>query len=623
MVLEHITAKGYVILDPGRGRCIIGEQEFEKAFTGMALAICPSDSFEPKKRRRFGMVAFLLPFIPRKKAPFFGFFLASLLLACIALVPPYLSKFLVNTMPSGGSKQLLALLAGLVIVFGLCNLATSMGRAEVLLRLQTVIDSQLMRTFFGHLLKLPYQYFQTRRGGDIMVRAGSATYMRDILSGRMLAVLVDVVLMGVYLFAVGSVNVLALILLVVVIVVELAIIVSTLPLAKQYSQNELLSMGDAQSTLLETIGGIESVKTSSAEQESYRRWLKAFRIQLGSSVKRRRLDGLIGAALSSIQLAAPLLFALCGAWFVLRGQISVGDMVALSALSGAALSPIATFGQSLQALQTVGVHLNRIKDVLDEPEEERREDGLELALAGEIHLRDVSFSYGDSSPEVLREVSFRIMPGSKVAIVGASASGKSTLARVLIGLLKPRSGQIFFDGHDLSEVNVTSLRSQCGVVTQAPDLFSGSIEQNIIITRPDAEEVDVWQALELAGLSLEIKRMPLGLATPLGEAGVGLSGGQMQRLAIARALINRPRLLVLDEATSHLDASLETKVFHNLATIGCTQVIVAHRLSTVRDADQIIVLQEGSVVGMGTHEHLMRSCGEYRFLVKRQLPQPT
>lgn len=321
-----------------------------------------------------------------------------------------------------------------------------------------------------------------------------------------------------------------------------------------------------------------------------------------------------------MRIALPPAVTLVGAVIVLNGSLTTGDMLALSALAGAALAPVSTLGHSLQSLQTVGVHLDRVRDVLDEPIEEVQEGAPKHSLSGQISLRNVSFRYGTGSPWALEGIDLEIPAHSRIAIVGASGSGKSTLARVVTGLLQAERGSISLDGHALEDLNLRHFRQQCGAVTQSPSMMSGSLRHNVTISAPGATDSEVWEAFEASALADEVRRMPLGLATPLGDGGLGLSGGQLQRLAIARAVIRRPRILVLDEATSHLDSGSENRVFEHLRHLDCTQILVAHRLSTVRDADLIVCLAHGRVVGQGTHSELFASCAEYHRLINRQLP---
>jgi ABC-type bacteriocin/lantibiotic exporter with double-glycine peptidase domain len=269
-------------------------------------------------------------------------------------------------------------------------------------------------------------------------------------------------------------------------------------------------------------------------------------------------------------------------------------------------------------LQTVRVHLARLRDIVDEEPEQTHEDLAPIRFKGRVDLDNVCFRYSTAGPLALDHVSFTLNEGEFVAVVGPSGSGKSTLSRLILGLVDPLTGEIRFDGIPTTGLNLSALRQQCGLVTQMGPMVSGTIATNVKAGREDLTDADVMAALHVAALDKDVARMPLGLSTPLGEGGNGLSGGQMQRLSIARAVAGHPRLIVLDEATSHLDAVTETEVTRRLAELHATRVVIAHRLSTIKDADRIIVLVAGQVEAIGTHHELLQTSQTYRAFVDAQ-----
>jgi ATP-binding cassette, subfamily B, bacterial len=292
--------------------------------------------------------------------------------------------------------------------------------------------------------------------------------------------------------------------------------------------------------------------------------------------------------------------------------------VALLALAAAFFAPLTTLVDSAQQFQLVSANLDRIRDVTEaEPEQLRQTARSAPWLTG--HLEGVGFRYSRTGPQVLRDVDLTARPGERIAVVGLSGSGKSTLGTLLLGLHVPTDGDILYDGVSLRDVNLQELRRQFGVVLQDSALFSGSILSNIALSNPLIERECVVTAAELAAIHDDIMAMPMQYDTFVSEGGSALSGGQRQRLAIARAIAHDPAILLLDEATSHLDVETERKVAENLRTLACTQIIIAHRLSTVRDADTILVLDQGTIVERGTHPDLLRRAGHYAGLVRRQL----
>jgi ABC-type bacteriocin/lantibiotic exporter with double-glycine peptidase domain len=309
-----------------------------------------------------------------------------------------------------------------------------------------------------------------------------------------------------------------------------------------------------------------------------------------------------------------------GGFQVLNGSIALGTMLAVTALAVGFLEPLATLVETGLKLQLLRSYMERISDVLDASREQEGQNVVTAhRLSGLVRAEGVSFAYGPLAPQVVKDVSLEVQPGQHLGIAGRSGSGKSTLARLLLGMYPPTSGRILFDGKDLAELELKSLRRQIGIVTQKPYLFGATIRQNIALSNPEMPHEMVVDAAKLACIHDDIVAMPMGYETPLVDGGASLSGGQQQRLALARALAPRPTILLLDEATSDLDSVTEQMVHHNLSTLGCTRIVIAHRLSTILDADLILVMDEGTIVQRGTHDELMALPGAYREQVVAQL----
>ncbi|MGB8859558.1 MAG: ATP-binding cassette domain-containing protein, partial [Ilumatobacteraceae bacterium] len=354
-----------------------------------------------------------------------------------------------------------------------------------------------------------------------------------------------------------------------------------------------------------------------AEQRALDRWLTLLAERQQAGLRRGKATGAIDVLTAGVQAIGPIALLWIGGQRVIDGTMSPGTMVALNALALAAMAPLISVVSGLQRLQFVASLIERLADVLDaEPE---RTDGCELAaIEGSIAIEDVGFRYANQGPWAIEHCSLEVTAGTTVAIVGRSGSGKSTLANLLLLLHQPTTGTIRYDGIPAESLQLGSIRRRFGVVLQEPALFSGTILENIAVCDPEMGFERVVAAARCAAIHDEIVQLPLGYDTHLADRGAGLSGGQRQRIALARALATEPAVLVLDEATSHLDVITEAAVERAVRAIGCTRIVIAHRLSTVRHADTIIVMDDGRIVEQGTHDSLMRLAGQYAALVGEQ-----
>jgi ABC-type bacteriocin/lantibiotic exporter with double-glycine peptidase domain len=382
---------------------------------------------------------------------------------------------------------------------------------------------------------------------------------------------------------------------------------------------QLESQAQSHSYLVQLIHGIETLKCAGAEKNAVVRWSNLFTKSLNVGLDRGRLEAMVNALLGAVKAAAPLVVLCVGAVMTMNGEITLGVMLALNALAAGFLTPLGALVDNLVSLQGLTSYIERIDDVLSEkPEQDAKLVQQAPRLRGHIRLTNVSFRYAPGAPLVVRGANLEILPGMKVALVGRSGSGKSSLASLLLGLYMPEQGTIEFDGRDLRQLDVRSVRQQLGIVTQDPYIFAGSVRDNLLLNAPDAPPHKMIRAAQLARIHDDVMAMPMGYHTPVAEGGASLSGGQRQRLALARALVNEPSVLLLDEATSALDAATEAEIARSLSQLRCTQLVIAHRLSTIASADAIVVIENGSIVEAGTHTDLVAYQGHYRRLVEAQ-----
>jgi ABC-type bacteriocin/lantibiotic exporter with double-glycine peptidase domain len=618
VVVERWSPRWAEIVDPAVGRRRLTAAAFEQSLTGVVLTFEPGAQFERRSAPRSVWRHYLtyLALLPGVVAQIFG---ASLLLQVVGLALPVATKVLIDQVLPFQITTIMPILGiGMGILF-LVHVVTSYLRAALLIYLQARIDTRLTLGFFEHLLTLPFRFFEQRSSGDLLMRLGSNTFIRETLTSQMLSVVLDGTLVLGYLALLLVQSLSFGILVLVVGLLQVALFLGTTRRVRELTQRDLLAQAESQSYLVEVLSGIAALKATGAEERALDHWSNRFFKHLNITLRRSQLSAVIDTAMTALRTFSPLALLWAGGLWVLDGTLSLGTMLALNALAMAFLAPLASLVSNGQRLQLVGAHLDRLADVLEAvPEQNPQMVQPAPQLSGRIELNHVSFRYDPNAPLVLRDISLAVEPGQTVALVGRTGSGKSTLAKLLLGLYTPTEGELCYDGHPLHLLNYRMLRSQFGVVLQEPFLFSGSIRQNIAFNDSGLALEQVIAAARLAAIHDEIAQLPMGYETLVAEGG-GLSGGQRQRLVLARALAHRPAILVLDEATSQLDVVTERRVDEGIRQLACTRIIIAHRLSTIRNADLILVLDQGAIVERGSHNELLARGGHYAVLVQHQV----
>ncbi|WP_338023743.1 peptidase domain-containing ABC transporter [Archangium primigenium] len=617
VVFEGRTRRGVTILDPSHGRRYVTLEQFRKAFTGIALVFEPTETFEtgdaPRGSHRY--LRLLL-----ESRPLLGRILfTSLLLQVLALGLPVLTGAVVDQVLPTGDASLLAVMGAGMAVLLVFQVLSLLVRTHLLLHLRTHLDARLTIGFLDHLIHLPFSFFHVRSTGDLIARLNSNTTIREILTSGALSAVLDGSLASLYLVVLLAMNWQMGLLAVGLAALQVVVFLGARERQRELLAKDLEVSAAAQNYQVEMMTGIQTIKGMGVEGRSVQHWSNLYVDTLNVSLERGRLEASVEALNGALRMISPLVLLLAGTLQVLHQHLQLGQMLALNALGVGFLTPIASLVAACFRLQLVGSYLERVDDVLEAPPEQapggpRRPHALE----GGIALENVSFRYGPLAPLVVKDVSLQVRPGQFVAIVGRSGAGKSTLAHLLLGLYLPSEGAIRYDGHSLVELDLYDLRGQMGVVMQNPMLFRGDIRRNIAYHDTDLSLDAVIEAARRAQVHDDIMAMPMQYSTLLSEMGGSISGGQRQRLALARALVHDPAILLLDEATNALDVKTERAVQEALERLRCTRVVIAHRLSTIQDADLILVMDKGRLVEQGTHAELMALRGHYFGLVSAQ-----
>jgi ATP-binding cassette, subfamily B, bacterial len=620
LVFERLTPDGGAqVVDPGGGRRKVSREDLGRSFTGVALSFEPGEDFEPEegKRNRLGR---FLRLLRDHSGVLQRILVVSAMVQLFALAVPILIGTLVDRVIPRGDMQLLTVLAvGLATIVGF-NFLASLLRSFLLLFMRTQLDARMTLDFLDHLVDLPYAFFQQRSAGDLIMRMGSNATVREILTSGALSGVLDGLLVTLYLIlllaASPSMGVLVLFLG----AFRVGLFLFTRKRTRDLMSRSLQTEARSQSYQVNLLAGIETLKASGAEHRAVEQWSHLYVDVLNISLARGRLSAFVDSTLAALGTASPLVILAWGAVQVLQGHLSLGTMLAMNALAAGFLTPLSTLITNAFQFQLLGSYLDRIDDVLETPREQDPATATPAPrLKGGIRLEGVSFRYGPLAPLAVEDVTIDVPPGRFVALVGRSGAGKSTLASLLVGLYPPTEGKILFDGIDLAELELRSVRRQVGVVPQHPYLFGTSIRANVTLSDPTLPLSRAVEAAKLAHIHEDIMAMPMGYETILADGGASLSGGQRQRLALARALVHRPSILLLDEATSSLDTKTEREIQRELAALRSTRIVIAHRLSTIRDADLILVMDGGRVVEQGRHDELLELGGVYAGLVAAQL----
>ena len=626
IVVYEITKKRVIVGDPAIGQRILTSKEFQKNWTGYALLLQPTTALKDNKNDSTGLWKFFELVKPHYKV-LVEIFIASVLMQIFGLITPVFTQLLLDRVLVQRSVSTLNAVGLGMIIFGFFRIAMGALRTYLLDHTANRISVAMLVGFIKHTFRLPLSYFESRYVGDIVSRIQENQKIQSFLTGETLAVILDMLSLVVYLTVMFSYSWKMTLFVLLTVPPFFILALASTGILRRISREIFNAGAEENSYLIESLTGIRTVRSLAIEQTVRWRWEEL----LNNLIKKAFAAEIIGIRLSVISSVIETFVSTGIMWFgalqVINGELTLGQLMAFNMLIGNVLSPFQRLSGLWNQLQEIIISTERLNDVLEaEPEEDLQSKPRKSlgTLKGNIRFQNVTFRYHkESDTNVLENLNFEIQAEQMVALVGRSGSGKTTLSKLILGLYPPTDGKVLIDGYDISNISLRSLRSQVGVVDQDTFLFGGTIRENIAIAHPEASLEEIVEAAILAGADDFIQKQPLGYDTQIGEGGGMLSGGQRQRIAIARALLGNPRLILLDEATSHLDSESERIIQNNLKTIlkGRTSVIIAHRLSTVRNADLILVLDHGVLVESGTHDELIAKKGHYYYLNQQQLAQ--
>ena len=624
IVVYQVTKDSVIVGDPAIGQRSLTHQEFKQGWTSYAMLLQPTA---------------LLKDAPEASTPFWQFFelvkphgvvlleifVASLLIQIFGLITPLFTQLILDRVVVQQSNLTLTAVGLGLLIFGWFQVAMTGLRQYLLDHTANRVDLALIVGFISHTFRLPLGFFESRYVGDIISRVQENRKIQRFLTGEALSIVLDLLTVFIYVGLMFWYSwKMALLTLVIIPPFVILALVAT-PFLKRISREIFAAHTEETGYLIQSLTGIRTVKSMAVEQSVQWNWEdffnKAIKKNFSGQVIGNRLQ-IFSAIIETTVRTALLWF---GASLVIKNELTIGQLVAFNMLLGNVINPFKSLIVLWNDLQEVIIAVERINDVIDTDLEEDLQDSNRSSLPliqGEIRFDNVTFRYHpESDRNTLENLSFSVQPGQTVALVGRSGSGKTTISKLLLGLYLPTEGNIYIDGYDVANVSLRSLRSQVGVVDQDTFLFGGTIRENIAVSQPHVDLETIIAAAQQAGAHEFIKDFPLAYETQIGEGGGMLSGGQRQRVAIARALLGNPPLLILDEATSSLDAESERIIQNNLNQIlyNRTTLVIAHRLSTVRNADLILVLDQGVVVESGTHHALMAKRGHYFYLNQQQL----
>lgn len=627
VVIFKITDKYVIVGDPAKDLERLEIDEFYKNFTGAMLLLRPNEKFTGGKLKGTKMFdRYVKLLLPHKKL-FVYTIIASFLITVLGILSSLFNNIIYDEILPYQQKDVLKIMLVVFLGISLTQIAVSFIRQWMLIHLSMKIDIPLMLGYFEHVYKLPMKFFASRKTGDITTRFSDAFTIKDIFTNIALSLIMDISMALITGVILSQMNMKLFGIILFMTLISIVLVFIFKQPYKKINEEQMQQAAILNSEIIEGLRAVETIKGNANEETELecieREYIKSLRIGYKESML-SNVQGTISSVISGI---GNLVLVYAGITGVINGDMTLGSYMAFSTLAGYFMEPIGNLVNLQLSIQEANISMKRLSEILDYEREHGMEDDMEAdhmyqeieKVNGDIVFNHVTFRYGNRKP-ALSDVSFTIPKGKKVAMVGASGSGKSTIAKLLLKYYEPESGEITIDGVDIKDYRNDSIRRVISYVPQNIELFSKSIFDNIRVCRQNSTLEEVKAAAKAADAHEFIKRLPMQYYTFLEEAGNGLSGGEKQRIALARAFLKENEFYIMDESTSNLDFATENIIFDMIYNKfrNKSMLIIAHRLATVKNCDLIIVLDKGQIVEQGTHEELLEKQGQYYRLWEMQ-----